>query len=145
MGLEAAMTHHVPEVHEPGWTSPNSGGAAPGQGIRGLQLRSYLTNVTCAVVFVGGHLDSTSADRLHDYVRRIIDRPSSIVLIDLSELMSCDERGLNSLIRIRDHAASARCEVVLAESPSLITRILHPGRHHPYLTLLPRPDHADGR
>jgi anti-anti-sigma factor len=144
MGLEATMTHQVPEVNEPERTPSDGESSASGPAARGLVLHSYLTNVSCAVVFVSGDLDAASADRLHDYVRRIIDRPSTIVLIDLSEMVSCDERGVNSLIRLRDHAASARCEVVLAESPPMVARILHPGRYHPYLTLLPRQDHADG-
>lgn len=124
------------EANEPAWSSHYPGERRTEDSARELRLDSYLTRA-CAVVFVGGELDASSASRLHDYVRRIIDRPSSVVVIDLSELASCDASGLAALFEIGDHAKDAACEVVLAEPPPLITRTLHAeGRH---FTIAPKP------
>lgn len=102
----------------------------PAVDMPGLTLDALPTSGFRTVVFVGGELDISTAGHVYDFVRQIIDRPSTEVVLDLSAVRFCDASGLNSLVKIKNRADLAGCQIVLAEPTPLVARVLRLGRLH---------------
>jgi len=87
-----------------------SGGAAqPGEL---LSLSSGRTPTGAVVIFTG-ELDLASAEQAFGYVRDVIDRHNTLVVLDLASLSFCDARGLGTLVRLNRYAGQAGCALRL--------------------------------
>ena len=68
---------------------------------------------TGAVVIFTGELDLASAEQAFGYVRDVIDRHNTLVVLDLASLSFCDARGLGTLVRLNRYAGQAGCALRL--------------------------------
>jgi anti-sigma B factor antagonist len=66
-----------------------------------------------AVVTFAGELDLASAEQAFGYVRDVIDRHHTLVVLDLAALSFCDARGLGTLVRLHRYAGQAGCALRL--------------------------------
>lgn len=106
----------------------------------GLEVEYRAAGDGCAMVFVRGELDVAAADDLFDYVREVIDRTISVVLLDLAELTFCDGRGLGSLVRIGNYAEAVGRRIVLAEPTPAVTRVLRIAKLDQRFAIVPVPN-----
>jgi anti-sigma B factor antagonist len=77
-----------------------------------------------ARVAVCGELDIASADGALGYVRDVIDRCRSAVILDLADLVFCDARGLGTLVRMSSYAEKAGCPLWLSRPRPHVLRIM---------------------
>jgi anti-anti-sigma factor len=103
----------------------------------GFQVRAAGNG--CAMVSVCGELDVAVADELFRYVREVIDRPSPVVLIDLSGLTFCDGRGLGCLVRIGNYAEAVGSRVLLSAPSPAVTRVLRLAKLDQRFAVVPVP------
>ena len=92
-------------------TAHQRGEAATAQPGGLLSLSSGRTPTGVVVTFTG-ELDLASAEQAFGYVRDVIDRHSTLVVLDLASLSFCDARGLGTLVRLNRYAGqalAARC------------------------------------
>jgi anti-sigma B factor antagonist len=94
-------------------TRPRPGSGLP-DGL--LALGCEVTGGEARVSFTG-ELDVASADQAFCYVRDVIDRYHTPVVLDVAGLSFCDARGLAALLRMSRHAQQARTSLRLT-SPS---------------------------
>jgi len=71
-----------------------------------------------------GELDMASADQAFCYVRDVIDRYHTTVVLDMTGLSFCDARGLAALMRMSRHAQQARISLRLASPSRRLQQIL---------------------
>jgi anti-anti-sigma factor len=83
-----------------------------------LELSHRISLAGEAIVDLGGELDIASAEVAVSYVRDIVDRHRRPVIVDLTALAFCNDRGLGALVRTAGYAERMGCTFRLA-SPSL--------------------------
>jgi anti-sigma B factor antagonist len=88
-----------------------------------LSLASARTPAGVVVTFCG-ELDLASAERAFGYVRDVIDRYGTTVVLDLASLSFCDARGLGALVRMNSYAAQAGCALRLMSPPPRLLEIM---------------------
>jgi len=94
-------------------------GAPGGQGEL-LTLSSGRTPAGTVVTFAG-ELDLASAEQAFGYVRDVIDRHGTLVVLDLASLSFCDARGLGTLVRLNSYAGQAGCALrLMSPRPRLL-------------------------
>ena len=73
------------------------------------------------IVTFTGELDLASAEQAFGYVRDVIDRHSTLVVLDLASLSFCDARGLGALVRMKRYAGQAGCALrLMSPRPRLL-------------------------
>ena len=77
-----------------------------------------------AVAVISGELDAATADQAYDYVRRVFDRSSGPVRVDLAGLSFCDARGLRTLVRMAAHARQTGRRLSLSGTRPGILKIM---------------------
>ncbi|WP_234320961.1 STAS domain-containing protein [Streptomyces katrae] len=102
-----------------------------------------------AVAAVAGALDIHTAQDLHEQATAVPATHPHLVL-DMSQVTFCDSSGLNTLLRLRRHAAAAGGSLALAAVPGQAMRMLSVTDTDAVFTLHSRPaqalaDHATRR
>jgi len=102
------------------------GGVLMERCIRRGELLSLSSGRTPAevVVTLTGELDLASAERAFGYVRDVIDRHGTPVVLDLASLSFCDARGLGALVRMNSYAGQAGCALRLMSPPPRLLEIM---------------------
>ena len=91
--------------------------APPGE----LLSLSYGRAATGVVVTFAGELDLASAEQAFGYVRDVIDRHRTLVVLDLASLSFCDARGLGTFVRLNRYATQAGCALrLMSPRPGLL-------------------------
>ncbi len=106
-----------------GGTADRRGEAATAQPGELLSLSSGRAPTGVVVTF-SGELDLASAERAFGYVRDVIDRHSTLVVLDLASLRFCDARGLGTLVRMNRYAGQAGCALRLMSPPPRLLEIM---------------------
>ncbi|KUM68128.1 STAS domain-containing protein [Streptomyces griseorubiginosus] len=78
----------------------------------------------CLVARVSGELDYVSRPVLMDRLRLLIARGSRFIVLDLSNVASCDSAGLNVLLLARLQADKRGARLVVACVPPQLRRML---------------------
>ena len=108
--------------------------ARPGEPLS-LSFSRALSEV---VVTFTGELDIASAEQAFGYVRDVIDRHGTLVVLDLASLSFCDARGLGALVRMNRYAGQAGCALRLMSPRPLLLEIMRLTNLDRELMALPR-------
>jgi anti-sigma B factor antagonist len=95
----------------------------------------------CAVVRVGGEIDTRTAHRLHETVTEAAGLASDVI-IDLSQVTFVDSSGLGALIVARNTAREGRGSVSLVSPPPVVRRLLGSTRLHDVFAIYDSLDEA---
>jgi anti-sigma B factor antagonist len=77
-----------------------------------------------ARVSLTGELDVASADQAFRYVRDVIDRYHTCVVLDVAGLSFCDACGLTALLRMNRYARQARTSLRLMSPSRRLMQVL---------------------
>lgn len=89
-----------------------------------------------AVVSMRGELDIATVDHLSDYVRDIVKKGLSRLVLSLSGLTFCDCSGLTALEDLTAEANAAGCRLILAAPQPSVAKLLHLTQFDHRLTVL---------
>ena len=95
----------------------------------------------CAVVRVGGEIDTRTAHRLDEAVTQASGLAPDVV-IDLSQVTFVDSSGLGALIVARNTAREGRGSVSLVSPPPVVRRLLGSTRLHDVFAIYDSLDEA---
>jgi anti-sigma B factor antagonist len=95
----------------------------------------------CAVVRVGGEVDTRTAHRLHEAVTEAAGLAPHVV-IDLEHVTFVDSSGLGALIVARNTAREGRGSVSLVSPPPVVRRLLGSTRLHDVFAIYDSLDEA---
>lgn len=86
----------------------------------------FTTSVTddVAVLRVSGELDIATQADLLSHATPLLTADARAIRLDLAEVSFIDSSGLGALVRLRQQAIAAGRELVLANPPRPVTRIL---------------------
>jgi anti-anti-sigma factor len=76
------------------------------------------------VVTFSGELDLASAELAFGFVREVIDRHRTLVVLDLASLSFCDASGLGTLVRLNRYAGQAGCALRLRSPRPRLVEIM---------------------
>jgi anti-anti-sigma factor len=75
------------------------------------------------VLMLSGELDLAAVDEFLEHARAALG-PASVLELDLSGVTFVDSTGLGALVRLREEARAGGSDVVLAQVPRQVARIL---------------------
>lgn len=96
------------------------------------------------VLAVTGEIDYTSAGTLDSRVRELLDRQTSHLVLDFSEVGFCDSSGMSALIRLWQDLQAAGGQLAVAAAPTNVTRALRIGGLQNLIATYPTVDEARG-
>ncbi|MBX6385709.1 MAG: STAS domain-containing protein [Microbispora sp.] len=83
------------------------------------------THGAAVVVRVEGDLEAGTVHLLHDELHRILASPAtSVLVIDVAEVMFCDSRGLSELISAMQRGQARGVRLMLAGVQGVLRRVL---------------------
>ena len=95
----------------------------------------------CAVIRVGGEIDTRTAHRFNEAVTEA-SKLASHVVIDLDQVTFVDSSGLGALIVARNTAREGRRTVSLVSPPPVVRRLLGSTRLHDVFAIYDSQDEA---
>jgi anti-sigma B factor antagonist len=77
-----------------------------------------------AVVTLPQHIDGSNADQIREQLLWIINRGAAVLIVDLTETISCDYTGADALARVHDRAVADGTELRVAVMTDVVRRVL---------------------
>ncbi|MDX3659760.1 STAS domain-containing protein [Streptomyces sp. ID05-26A] len=94
------------------------------------------------VLAVRGDLDAHTTPELLERIGDLSLHSGQLFVVDLSGLLFCDSSGISAFIAARNHALSARADIVLVAVPRQVLRVLGMIGLEALFTVRPSVEHA---
>src|SRR3984957_18409244 len=77
-----------------------------------------------AIIALPGRVDVTNVNRLRDRLLSVISRGAGVVIVDMTDTVSCDHSAVDAIARACQRAAISGTELKLVVTAPVIRRVL---------------------